>query len=145
MIGSMMRVPFRRLRRSEDGVSAIEFAVVSMFFLVLLYGIVTYGYIFGMDQSLNHAAEEGARAAIAKTTEADAIAHAKQTAYDRLTPYRPSLQMSDIAAVVENCDGGFRCIRVTITYPWGTRPIIQPFPGVPTPGQISAEAVVQLT
>jgi Flp pilus assembly protein TadG len=141
-----LREILERLRRREDGVAALEFAIVSMFFLVLLYGIITYGYIYGMDQSLNHAAQEGARAAISKTTDADAITFAKQTAFDRLTTYQPSLQMTDITAVIVNpCDGTFKCIKVTITYPWNTRPIIPAFPGLPTPGQIVAEATVQLT
>jgi Flp pilus assembly protein TadG len=135
-----------RLRGGEDGVAALEFAIVAMVFLVLLYGILTYGYIYGMDQSLNHAAEEGARAAIAKTTDADAIAYAKQVAYDRLEWLRPSIQPSDITAeIVDPCDGTFRCIKVTITYPWSARPIIPPFPGLPTPAQLRAVAIVQLT
>jgi len=130
----------------EDGVAALEFAIVSMLFLVILFGILTYGYIYSMDQSMTHAAEEGARAAIATTTDAAAISTAQTTAYNRLSNYQPSLQLSDITAViVNNCDGTFKCIKVTITYPWSTRPIIPAFPGLPTPGNIVAEATVQLT
>ncbi|MGH2784027.1 MAG: TadE/TadG family type IV pilus assembly protein, partial [Actinomycetota bacterium] len=46
-----------RLQR-QDGVAAVEFAIVAMVFLVLLFGILTFGFIFGLDQSMNHAAEE---------------------------------------------------------------------------------------
>lgn len=135
----------RRHLRREDGVAALEFAIVSMVFLVLLYGILTYGFIYGMDQSMNHAAEEGARSAISKTTEADAITFAKQTAYDRMSSFHPALQMSDITATVDDCDTSYRCITVTIAYPWNTRPIIPAFPGLPTPSQLIAEATIQLT
>jgi len=139
----LMRIR-ERLQR-QDGVAAVEFAVVSMVFLVLLFGILTYGYIYSMDQSLNHAAEEGARAAIATTTEAAAITTAQTTAYARLQTYQPSLLSTDVVATVGDCDSGFRCITVTITYPWATRPIIPKFPGLPTPSQILAVATVQLT
>jgi Flp pilus assembly protein TadG len=140
------REALRAHLRREDGVAALEFAIVSMVFLVMLYGIITYGYIYGMDQSLNHAAEEGARAAISTTTDAAALSTAKQTAFDRLSNYQPSLQLSDITTeIVSNCDGTFKCIKVTIVYPWTSRPIIPAFPGLPTPGQLSAVALVQLT
>ena len=86
----------------EDGVAALEFAIVSMLFLVILFGILTYGYIYSMDQSMTHAAEEGARAAIATTTDAAAISTAQTTAYNRLSNYQPSLQLSDITAVIVN-------------------------------------------
>jgi Flp pilus assembly protein TadG len=139
----LMRIR-ERLQR-QDGVAAVEFAIVAMVFLVLLYGILTYGFIYSMDQSFNHAAEEGARSAISQTTEASAITTAQQTTYDRLHWLQPSVQLSDISATVADCDSGFRCITVTITYPWSTRPIIPKFVGLPTPNQIQAVAVVQLT
>lgn len=140
-----MLIRIRQHLQRQDGVAAIEFAIVSMVFLVILFGILTYGYIYGMDQSMNHAAEEGARAAIATTTEAAAITTAHDTAYSRLHSYQPSLQSGDVVATVADCDSGFRCITVTITYPWSTRPIIPRFVGLPTPSQIVATATVQLT
>lgn len=135
-----------RLAR-EDGVAALEFAIVSMVFLVLLFGILTYGFIFGMDQSMNHAAEEGARAAISKSDPDDAVDHAKATAYERLSWLQPSIQLSDITASHAPCsnDPSVECLTVTITYPWNTRPIIPKFVGLPTPEQMIASAVIELT
>ncbi|MGH2725968.1 MAG: TadE/TadG family type IV pilus assembly protein [Actinomycetota bacterium] len=141
-----MDVIKRRLAR-EDGVAALEFAIVAMVFLVLLFGILTYGFVFGLDQSMNHAAEEGARAAISKVTEADAITHAHDTALSRLSWLGGNIHSSDIVATVADCpnDITVRCITVTITYPWSTRPVIPNFPGLPTPTQMQAVAVVELT
>ena len=135
-----------RLQR-EDGVAAVEFAIVAMVFLLFLYGIITYGFIFGLDQSMNHAAEEGARAAISKTTEADAISHAEATALDRLSWLGGSIQASDIVASVADCpnDTSVRCITLTITYPWETRPIVPRLATLPQPSQLVATAVVELT
>ena len=86
--------------RREDGVAALEFAIVAMVFLVLLYGILTYGFIYGLDQSLNHAAEEGARSAISQTTDASAITQAQNTALQRLSWLGGSIHTSDVVATV---------------------------------------------
>jgi Flp pilus assembly protein TadG len=137
-----------RSRLSEqDGVAAVEFAVVSMVFLVILFGILTYGFIFGLDQSMNHAAEEGARSAISATTDAAAATKAHDTALQRLSWLGSRIQSSDIVAGVAACpnDAAVKCVTVTITYPWDTRPIIAKFPGLPTPAQMQAIAIVELT
>jgi Flp pilus assembly protein TadG len=136
-----------RLRREEDGVAALEFAIVSMVFLVILFGILTYGFIYGLDQSLNHAAEEGARSAISTTTDAAAITKAQDTALQRLSWLGSSIQAGDVVAAVAACpnDVSVKCVTVTITYPWDTRPVIPKFPGLPTPNQLQAVAVVELT
>ena len=141
----LMRIR-ERLQR-QDGVAAVEFAVVSMVFLVILFGILTYGFIFSLDQSLNHAAEEGARAAISSTSSATAMTQAHAAAKQRLNWMGSRIQDSDIVEAVAACpnDATVSCITVTITYPWNTRPIIPKFPGLPVPTQMQAVAVVQLT
>ena len=133
--------------RREDGVAAVEFAIVSMVFLLFLYGIITYGFIFGLDQSMNHAAEEGARSAISTTTEAAAITRAEATALDRLSWLGSRIQASDVDATVADCvnDTSVRCITLTITYPWSTRPVVPRLATLPQPGQLVARAVVELT
>lgn len=49
-------------RQRQKGAYAVEFAFVFIIFFVVLYGIITYGLIFAAQQSLNFAAESGARA-----------------------------------------------------------------------------------
>ncbi|MGQ0699086.1 MAG: TadE/TadG family type IV pilus assembly protein [Panacagrimonas sp.] len=48
----------------QRGVYAVEYALVFPVFFLLLYGTLAYGMIFTMRLSLQHAAEEGARAAL---------------------------------------------------------------------------------
>lgn len=146
----LMRI--RQHLQRQDGVAAVEFAIVAMVFLVILFGILTYGFIFGLDQSMNHAAEEGARSAISTTTDAAAITKAHDTAFQRLGWLGSRIQSSDIVATVvqgvTECDpndAAIKCIKVVITYPWNTRPIIPQFPGLPTPTQMQAIAIVELT
>lgn len=137
----------RNRLRAEDGVAAVEFAIVSMVFLLFLYGILTYGFIFGLDQSMNHAAEEGARSAISTTTDAAAITKAHDTAMQRLNWLGGRIQSSDVVAAVAACpnDTSVKCITVTITYPWTARPLVPRLAGLPAPSQMQAVAVVQLT
>jgi Flp pilus assembly protein TadG len=142
-----MRNRIRYRLRGEEGVAALEFAIVSMVFLLFLYGILTYGFIFGLDQSMNHAAEEGARSAISTTTDAAAITKAHDTAMQRLNWLGSRIQSSDVVAAVAACpnDTTVKCITVTITYPWNTRPVVPKLALVPAPAQMQAVAVVQLT
>ena len=146
-----MRKRIRSRLGEQDGVAAVEFAIVAMVFLVILFGILTYGFIFGLDQSMNHAAEEGARSAISTTSDAAAITKAHDTALARLGWLGTRIQSSDIVATVvtgtPDCDSNvsIKCIKVTITYPWSTRAIIPQFPGLPTPTQMQAIAIVELT
>lgn len=50
-------------RDPERGASAVEFALVSVLLLTLLFGILQYGYFFFQQVSNAHAAREGARQA----------------------------------------------------------------------------------
>ncbi len=58
-------------RRRRAG-AIVEFAVVLPLLLTILFGIIEYGWVFGVRQTLQHAAREGARRAIISTsTEAE--------------------------------------------------------------------------
>lgn len=62
----------RRARGSGDwrerGTAIVEFAVVLPLLLTILFGIIEFGYVFMVRQSLQHAAREGARTAILQTS-----------------------------------------------------------------------------
>lgn len=51
----------RRARRDEGGATAVEFAAVSMPFLMLVFGIIAAGLYFFTAFSIEHAAEQAAR------------------------------------------------------------------------------------
>ena len=54
---------FRRRERGERGAAAVEFALVVPLLLMLVFGIIQYGYILSFRQALSQGAAEGARAA----------------------------------------------------------------------------------
>jgi Flp pilus assembly protein TadG len=56
---------FRLFRRDrEKGASAVEFAIVLPLFLVLVFGIMEAGWMFGQVVEVRNAAREGARMAV---------------------------------------------------------------------------------
>ncbi|MDO8881287.1 MAG: pilus assembly protein [Coriobacteriia bacterium] len=46
---------------SDEGAAAVEFALVAMILVVLLLGIMQFGYLFYQWNEITHAAREGAR------------------------------------------------------------------------------------
>src|SRR3954471_22991764 len=50
-------------RRAEGGAAAVEFALVAPLLLLLVFGVISYGYMLSFRQALSQGAAEGARAA----------------------------------------------------------------------------------
>jgi len=48
-------------RSAERGASAVEMAMVAPFLLLLLLGIIEFGFVFGQYNEVRHSAREGAR------------------------------------------------------------------------------------
>jgi len=137
-----------RLIRSERGAAALEFAIVAQLLILLLYGLITYGFVFALDHDISRAAAEAARHAISEpTTASDAtiIADAIQDAKDRMA-FQMAKTNAVVTAAINPC-GSLRCITVDIAYPWRDHPLIPGFVGMQylSPSQISAEATVELT
>jgi Flp pilus assembly protein TadG len=65
------------LRRHQHGAAAIEFALLFMLFFVVFYALVSYAIAMMLQESFQHAAEEGARAALA----VDPLAYSSQSDY----------------------------------------------------------------
>ncbi len=56
-------------RRKEDGQAMLEFALVLPIFLLILCGIIDFGWMFYNQLALNNICREGARYAIVNTAE----------------------------------------------------------------------------
>ena len=66
---------WRLLKRDEGGGAALEFGLILPVFLIILFGIIQFGYLFVVQNSMTNAAREGARAmAIQQVEPADGVA-----------------------------------------------------------------------
>ena len=148
-----MRRCFARLRR-EEGVAALEFAIVSQLLFLLLYGILMYGFIFGLNHTITQSAAEGARATLSQpdtSTDAQLQTYAQNYARNNLSSSL-ARQYATITATVLRAPSGcpydtsISCIQVTISYDNRSHPIIPAFLGMQylTPATISSTAVVEL-
>lgn len=134
----------KRLREAH-GVAAVEFAIVSVLLIGLFYGLISYGFIFGAQHDLTHAASEGARAAL-DAPAGEEIAYAQQTAKNALTGQEHDRAVIT-ATIVSPCDAATpraRCIYVKVTYDYRTYPIVPPIVNVGVPDSLSAESLLVL-
>jgi len=135
---------WKRLR-SERGVAALEFAIVAQLLLLLLYGMLMYGFVFALDHNITQAAAEGARAAVSQTS--NQATYAINAAKTHLNFGQDST--SDVQASVAPCanDATVQCVTVTITYDNRAHPVLPGFLGMQylTPATIGATYTVQLT
>jgi len=95
------------VRRAGDrrrGAAIVEFAVVLPLLLVLLFGIIDFGWVFMVRQTLTNAAREGCRVAVLKTATADDVLDRvrevmSSTGYAEGTDW--TVEASEIAAEVQ--------------------------------------------
>ena len=120
-----------RQRRRDDqrGAALVEFAIASTVLLVLLYGIITYGYVLSFKQGLTQAAAEGARAGAVGGDAGQAVARSVG-AYNRTCNVGGLTCTFSTLAAATGCATNGQCIRVEVTYDWKNYPLMPRFPGL---------------
>lgn|GEM_PF-549092 len=135
-------------RRSQSGAALLEFALVVPIFVFVLYGLVAFGMMLALKQSVTNAATDGARSAIGATNPVSAATAAVAQRLNWLGgKYNPVTDLSVPAPVPCPNDVTHQCITVSITYPYSSRPLIPPAPGLNlvTPSSFHSEATVQIS
>ena len=67
-----------RRERGESGAALVEFALVIGLFMLILYGLISYGMILATKQRVTNAASEAARSAVGETSDANAKTQSSQ-------------------------------------------------------------------
>ncbi len=136
--------------RSEQGAAAVEFALVAPLLLVLVFGVVSYGYMLSFRQALSQGAAEGARAAAVSPypAAADRELAALNAINDALGVDAYGVRCAGVAAgsalkkdsvTVGTCsvitaacaqDPTKTCVTVTLDYHYRDHPLLPNFPGV---------------
>ena len=134
-----------RTRRSdEDGAAAVEFALIMVPLLLIVFGIISYGFLLSFRQSVSQAAAEGARAAAVAPPTADRQAIARRAIADVLGAECGSAYVT-CTFPPQTCAPD--CIGVTVTYAYTDDPSKPVFPGsgVAIPDDLSYTAVSRIS
>lgn len=116
--------------REDRGAAAVEFALLLIPLLLIVFGIISYGVMLSFRQTMSQAATEGARAA---AVELDAGAR-QTSAIDAVNDAMSALDMScgtdglTCTVSAPTPCGSAECVTVTVTYPYQDNPIV---PSVP--------------
>jgi hypothetical protein len=146
----------------EEGAAMIEFAIVFSVLCLFLFGIIAFGMVMAVKQTVSQAAAEGARAAVAANqNDARTVTRAQVASSaswlgapnpcPEVDPTLPDFMAGQTVAcqtTVGYCSGlaGPSCETVTVYYSWKNKPIIPalPFVSAALPDVISSTFVVQL-
>jgi Flp pilus assembly protein TadG len=137
-------------QRGEHGAAAVEFALVAPLLLLLVFGVISYGYMLSFRQALSQGAAEGARAAAVSpypsaTDKQQAALNAINDALDvdaygvTCTGVAANSPLKKDGATVGTCsvitascasDPTKDCVTVTLDYLYKDHPLLPNFPGV---------------
>lgn len=134
-----------RTRRDERGAAAVEFALVLPLLLLLLFGVIAYGYMLSFRGSMSQAAAEGARAAAVSVDASKRESNARAAVEEALQAYGVSCSDPGMACTFDaapaGCASGTSCFQVRLTYDYEDEPLIPlPFVGVVMPDEIGYSA-----
>ncbi|WKN49927.1 TadE family protein [Nocardioides sp. Arc9.136] len=125
----------------------MEFALVAPLLLMLVFGIISYGYMLSFRQALSQAAAEGARAAAVSTVATSRESDAVKAVNEGLRSYgvtcaagklvKGSAQVGTCAvSAPASCAGHGTapplCLSVTVDYAYRAHPLTPAFPGLGT-------------
>jgi len=132
----------RQLRACEQGLAALEFALLAPALLMLVFAVVLYSFYFAALMGVRHAAIEGARAAVAGLSTAERTALAQDRAQAVISGYGTLLAAGGgpVVTAVPDATGTF---RVRVSYNMSGSPMMRYAAFVPMPSPtVSASVVV---
>jgi Flp pilus assembly protein TadG len=130
----------------------IEFAIVVVLLIMLLYGIITYGLILSAQATVTQAAADAARSALGAASSSAVSTAEAQAGTDVGWMDKGTCGTADTiitcVATEERCpsNSSVQCLKVTVTYNYTSSPLFPELPGlgVITPSTISSTNVIQL-
>ena len=155
---------------NETGAELVEFAIVVVLLVTLLYGLFIFGMAFGVQATTNHAADDATRAALAtynydigigdstSTAESNAQSTAQLTVEKDLNWINSSAtcgSSTPTGSVPEECavsfptcgtSGGDTCMTITAAYNYASILVLPPlFSKIVNISDISSTSTVLLT
>ena len=148
----MLAEGLKRRADDETGAELVEFAIVIVLLITILYGIITFGMILAAQSTLTQAAADAARAGLVTGSVSAATTAEKQAGSDvswmDKGPCNPSGTIITCYATPVTCpsNASIQCLKVTVTYNYNQSPLFPELPGLGllTPSTISSTNVIQL-
>ena len=112
--------------RRARAAAVVEFAVVLPLLLTILFGIIEYGYIFMVRQTVQHAAREGCRLAVLQTS-VDPYANVES----RIDQVMGSANLSGYSVSMSHATTTSPLETVTVSIPYSTVSLLGGFFGNP--------------
>ena len=150
----------RSLARAQRGVAAIEFALVFLLFVSILYGVASLGAVFYTQQVLARAAEDGARAVsllgatpvtandgrintVVLTSLASSLIAPSSVGTSQAARSSWVANPSNVSVTVDTACGGVSgCVKVTVAYQYANNRILPVLPLISwAPSTLTAFAV----
>lgn len=137
--------------RRDRGAAAVEFALIAPLVLLLLFGIISYGYMLSFRQALSQGASEGARAGAVwaasyqSSQDSARTAAAKASINEALSSYGVSCTNGATCTVAVVACGTARCIEVEVSYPYASKPLTPKLPLVPMPATLTYTAQARVS
>jgi Flp pilus assembly protein TadG len=103
-----------RVWRSDEGVAAVEFALVAPVFIMIVVGIIVYGIYFTTWIAVTQLASEAARSAVAGLTNAEQVSIATTRFTTGLANYAPMLVPANATLSFPTATTG--TFAVTVSY-----------------------------
>ncbi|RWO13593.1 MAG: pilus assembly protein [Mesorhizobium sp.] len=130
--------------REPSGTSAIEFALLAPFFILLLLGMVAYGIYFGASHSVQQIAADAARTAIAGLNEVERQALVTSFVTTNAAGY-PFVDSDKLTYQANDSTADGNQFVVSIQYDARNLPVWNLFPALPMPGTtISRQSTIRV-
>jgi Flp pilus assembly protein TadG len=163
-VGPKKASGFRRVGRDDEGAETVEFAIVVVLLITLLYGIVSIGLSLAAKVTLTQAAADGARAGIVMPTTALQISTADAAAANDVawmgkgtcgTTTTAGTTITCVTTVnPANCSSPNYppgaapvCLTTTVTYNYAASPLFPALPGfgILSPHTITTSSTLQVS
>lgn len=153
---------FRRVGRDDEGAETVEFAIVVVLLIALLYGIVSVGLSLAAKVTITQAAADGARAGIVVSSTTPTATALLQESTAQTTASNDvgwmgrgacglpgSTSVITCLATEAACSANTTqtCLTVTVTYNYARSPLFPPVPGlgITSPSTITTSSTLQVS
>ncbi|MEY2457025.1 MAG: hypothetical protein QOH64_1972 [Acidimicrobiaceae bacterium] len=144
------RVMRGRRGKGDEGAAIVEMAMVGVVLVLLLMGIMVFGYLMAFRQNLVQAATEGARAGAVAASSVTATGDATAAAEQAVTGFGKTCGSEGLTCLVTvgACPNApsKNCVTVALTYDYEHHPLLPDIPVVAgaLPQTINAKAVAEV-